>query len=95
MKPTNVTINVNGRPRGRYILDENTHDLTVYVENEAYARKQAEGLTAEENQAQILIRSILAYNHAICQAIVDLEEIDHDAAAEVRAAFGLVSPFDD
>ena len=95
MKPTIVSIKVNGRPRGRYSLDENTHDMTVYIENEEYARKEAEGLTAEENQAQVLMRSIIAYNHAICQAIIDLEGIDPAAAAEMRDAFGLVISFED
>ena len=95
MKPTNVTINVNGRPRGRYRLDENSHDLTVYIENEEYARKEAEGLTAEENRALVLVRSILAYNHAIFQAIIDLEDIDPDAAAEVRETLGIAFTLDD
>ncbi len=95
MKPTNVTINVNGRPRGRYRLDENSHDLTVYIENEEYARKEAEGLTAEENRAFVLVRSILAYNHAIFQAIIDLEDIDPDAAAEVRETLGIAFTLDD
>ena len=94
MKPTNVTININGRPRGRYRLDENSHDLTVYIENEEYARKEAEGLTAEENHALVLVRSILAYNHAICQAIIDLEDIDPDAAAEVRETLGIAFTLD-
>ena len=95
MKPTVVSIKVNGRPRGRYCLDENTHDLTVYIENEEYARQQADGLTAEENRVQVLMRSILAYSHAISQAIVDLEDLDPDAAAVVRDAFGLVFSLDD
>ena len=95
MKPTNVTININGRPRGRYRLDENSHDLTVYIENEEYARKEAEGLTAEENRALVLVRSILAYNHAIFQAIIDLEDIDPDAAAEVRETLGIAFTLDD
>ena len=89
MKEDNIELFINGRLKQKTTTTKDCPVAVLYVENEDFAKQQAKGLSAAENHLEVLKRAATAFFEMGFNTLEEIEQIDPQAAEEMRVDLGL------
>ena len=87
IKEEKITLLHDGVVRTENVLNEEVPTAVFYIENTDFAKQKAAGLSKEENYIEAMKRSVVAFFETAFNSLDDLEDLDPEAAAELRELY--------